>query len=355
MKINKEQLKDYLEKKFGSDIKINEFKELGKGVYGTAYLIDFNAGDENKRLVLKTMNRGGFGHDFKADIAQNLILAHDTFNKLPKHIKSYDVVAAGEEISSVGIAEDYYILLEEAIGTQYNDDLDRIGKEGLKEEDKEKARKLAEYLAELHKEKHPDQALCTRRARDLVGHGEYIMGVLDGYPRGEFLNAGERADIVKRCVDWWQKLQDYSERFCVVHGDYHPFNILFKEDGDFLLLDRSRGEFGEPAEDIASLAINYLFWALVKYGKLENEFKELWDIFFSTYLEKTKDKELLKVIQPFFAFRALVVANPVFYPDDWLRERGADPADFRGKLMNFVKNVLAEDEIDIKKINRYLE
>ena len=53
--MNQEKLVLYLKKKFKSDVKINEFKQIGKGVYGTAYLIDFNTEKENKRLVLKTM------------------------------------------------------------------------------------------------------------------------------------------------------------------------------------------------------------------------------------------------------------------------------------------------------------
>ena len=129
--------------------KLNKFEELGKGVYGTAYILDFDTPNENKRLVLKTMGLGGFGHDYKSDIAANLILANDTFNKLPKHVKSFDVVAAGNELVSIGNSEEYYILLEEAVGTTYNTDLDRIFKEGLAGKDREKAVKLAEYLGEI--------------------------------------------------------------------------------------------------------------------------------------------------------------------------------------------------------------
>jgi aminoglycoside phosphotransferase (APT) family kinase protein len=44
-----------------------------------------------------------------------------------------------------------------------------------------------------------------------------------------------------------------------VHGDFHPWNILFQNDCDFAVLDRSRGEWGDPADDVAPLTINYLF------------------------------------------------------------------------------------------------
>lgn len=38
-----------------------------------------------------------------------------------------------------------------------------------------------------------------------------------------------------------------------VHGDFHPWKILFELGADFRLLDRSRGEFGDPADDVTSL------------------------------------------------------------------------------------------------------
>lgn len=364
MEIKKESLKKYLENKFGKPIKINELRLLGKGVYGTAYLIDFNSKNKRKRLVLKTMAHGGFGHDYLSDIAQNLILANDTFNKLPKHIKSFDVAGAKKDsLVSIGGMKNYYILLEEAKGISYNADLDRILKNGITELDKKRVVALANYLAQIHKKKIKMPALYVRRARDLVGHGEYIMGVLDGYPENSFLDAQKKVELVKKCVFWWVKLKNYGHRLSVIHGDFHPFNILFKPQTancklqtNFILLDRSRGEFGEPADDTTSLANNFIFWGLVKYGKLIGEFKELFDLFFETYLKKTKDYEMRDVIAPYFAFRAIVVANPTFYPDKWFLERGCkNPDEVRRKLFSFANSILDTDKVDLSRINNYIE
>lgn len=348
MEIAKAQIKKYLSEKFGP-ITVNEIRILGKGVYGTAYLIDFDTAEENKRLVLKTMDKCGYGHDYFSDIASNLLYDNAVFNKLPKHVKSYDVVAVEDEkLVSVGEARDFYILLEEAKGTEYHNDLDRILKEGLQDSDLEKARKMAEYLAEIHSVKKDAPELYVRRARDLVGHGEYIMGVLDGYPIDLFRE--ERKEIGKKCIDWWDKLKNYTQRLSQVHGDFHPYNIMW-QDSDFITLDRSRGEFGEPADDTTGLAMNYIFWSLTKHGKLAGDFEKLFNTFFDTYFEKTGDKEMLEVIQPYFAFRAIVVANPTFYPDKWFEERGANALETRKKLFDFASKILDLEKLDLKEIN----
>jgi hypothetical protein len=53
------------------------------------------------------------------------------------------------------------------------------------------------------------------------------------------------------------------------------------------------------------------------------------------------------VIQPFFAFRGLVVASPVWYPNITLETRR--------KLFNFIRNVLDAEEFEYKGVGNYLE
>jgi hypothetical protein len=64
-------------------------------------------------------------------------------------------------------------------------------------------------------------------------------------------------------------------------------------------------------------------------------------------LQKTLDKEILETIQPFYAWRGLVVASPLWYPH---LDEGV-----RVKLMNFVKNVLQVGTFDLDNVNAYLE
>src|SRR5206468_12792609 len=96
--------------------------------------------------------------------------------------------------------------------------------------------------------------------------------------------------------------------------DFHPFNILFREGTDFTLLDASRGGAGDPADDVTSLTANFLAFSLIERGRFEGPLRALWSVFWRTYLEATGDRELLGVVAPFYAWRVLVLASPVWFP-----------------------------------------
>jgi aminoglycoside phosphotransferase (APT) family kinase protein len=266
-----------------------------------------------------------------------------------------DVLASTPDgLISVGESNEFYILMEEAEGRNYFMDLEEIKRRGhLTPADKRKALTLSEFLVKIHSEKHDHPSLYKRRIRDTVGHGECVMGVLDTYPEVNFTDEQEFTEIAMKCVRWWGKIKSYSHRLCVVHGDFHPGNIWWyggEEVGseeDFILLDRSRGVYGEPADDVSCLSINYLFYALLRDNAFKPPFSELFECFLTNYLEKTNDHELLEVIAPFYAFRAVVIANPLFYPNV--------SDEVRRKLFNFAQGVLDAEEFELVRINQYLE
>ena len=55
---------------------------------------------------------------------------------------------------------------------------------------------------------------------------------------------------------------------------------------------------------------------------------------------------MLRVIQPFFIWRGLVIGNPLWYP--------TLPFDRRRKVFNFIENLLDEDEFRPERVNEYL-
>ena len=353
-------LERYLSKLFSSKVKVESVSPLGKEEkplgklkgfgYGVPYLIKFQLKGETRNVVLETVKPSSFGHEHFSDRAQILLWQHSTFNKLPKHVRSIDVGAftVKGEMISVGDCREFFILTELVEGQLYHKDLDRIYVEGrLKETDIDRCIALSEYLASIHSKKGPPD-LYVRRIRELVGHGECVMGIIDGYPKdAAFVEPEELKRIEKLCVEWRWKLKDLTHRCRQVHGDFHPWNILFREGCDFTVMDRSRGEYGEPADDVTAMTINYLFYSLRRSGKLEDPFKRLFTVFWNNYLEKTEDQEILHVAQPFYAWRALVLASPVWYPTLKI--------EVRRKLINLAVNLLSTETIDLKKMNSYLK
>ena len=360
-----EEIRDYLANKFGSPLKIRNVKELGlaseqekeqeiKGFgYGKPYLVVFETREgKQKEVVISSMRGDGFGHDHLSDRAQILIWQHHAFNTLPKHVKSVDVGYFTKEgrMESASDATEYFIVCDKVEGEEYVNDLNRLKDGGaLRKEDEARVSALASYLADIHAVKNDDAQLYVRRIRELVGHSECIFGLTDSYPsQNEFITGEELAEIEKKCIDLRWRLKERTGRLCMVHGDFHPWNVMFRKGTDFTVLDRSRGEWGEAADDVTAMTINYLFFGLLKAdgAEIDDDFKRLYELFFDVYLEKTGDYELLKVIQPFYAFRGLVVASPVWYPNISLRTRK--------KLFNFIRNVLDAEEFDYNEVSMYL-
>jgi len=364
IEISKEALREYLSSLYGCEVEILGVWRLGgeraKGVedlkgfgYGIPYVIEFRVEGEVKRVVLETMRPNGFGHDFPADRAQVLLWQHSAFNKLKGHVRSVDVGAFtvdGKKLKSLGDAGEFFILTEFVEGIPYHCDLDRIKDTGsLTDLDEERCIALSDYLVEIHSVKRKDAPkLYVRRLRDLLGHGEGIFGLTDSYPSGlDYVNEKFLVELEKMCVEWRWRLKRKAHRLSQVHGDFHPWNVLFREGLDFTVLDRSRGELGEPADDVSAMTINYIFYSLQAYGRMNGPFDRLFLLFWRNYMDKTGDEEILSVIQPFYAWRSLVLASPIWYPNLQIT--------VRRKILQFAQKILKTKTFDYENVNSYFK
>src|SRR3990172_11378571 len=311
--INEEALRIYLFREFRDVLRV-DIRKLGSGVQGSGFLVEVRTKEGLKTYVVKTLVPEGFGHDYPSDRASVFLLDLDEYKNLPNHVKALDVLAEMEDgsVKSIGGGREYYLLMERGEGRDYFGDLAGFTrKEKLAAPDIGKIKAMAAYLSGIHAKKKDSRALYWRKLRDTVGHGECLMGVFDIYPDGT-MPYEEMADIIKRAVDWIYRLKPKYKRLSQIHGDFHPGNIWFKKGADFILLDRSRGPWGEPADDVTALSINYIFFSLKNYGDVRGPYLEGLRLFFDEYIKASGDEELPQVVAPFFAFRAAVVANPVF-------------------------------------------
>jgi hypothetical protein len=350
---------DYLSSLFAGPVRILSMVEHGRQEdsgdikafgYGSPVFIEFEVKGERKKAVLETMAPSGYGHDHFSDRAQSILWENSTFNSLPQHVRSLDSGAFLEsgDIISTGKAREFFLLTEFVTGDGYFKDLDRIRDTGdVANGDFERVRALSDYLVGIHARKLDSPALYVRRIRELMGHGECVMGLIDNYPRSfEFIDEPLLRKIEEQCLAWRWRIKDRTHRLCQVHGDFHPWNILFREGTDFVLLDRSRGEWGEPADDTTCISINYLFSSLQRSGRLEGAFEKMFLLLWENYLEKTNDREMLDVAAPFFAWRGLVIGSPVWYPQL--------PPGVRKTIFTFIQNILGANRFDPGDMNRYL-
>jgi hypothetical protein len=273
-------------------------------------------GPSTRQLVWRVATANDFGHDRRADRAAVMIQAFDDFAQIPAHVRAVDLgVMQGGALVSTREATEHYLITTYAPGAVYADDLRRIAAERTATpRDVGRVDALARYLAELHAPIAPAGGHYRRAVRDLVGSGEGIFGIVDGYPADV---PGAPADrlraIEERCWAWRWRLRGRDHRLTRTHGDFHPFNIVF--DGDALhLLDASRGGCGDPADDVTALAVNFVAFALDAPGAWPRGLGLLWRELWRRYQAERPDAELLAVAPPFFAWRALVIGNPAFYP-----------------------------------------
>lgn len=356
--LDRDKLSSYLESLFGTAVRILSLTPLGEPVaagavkeygYGVPVMVEYEVSGARRKTVFETTSPGPFGHEHMSDRAQMLLWDHEAYNRLPLHAHSLDVggFARDGSLHSLGNVEEFFLLVEHVEGDGYIRDLARLQAGGeLTDVDLARADALCDYLAEIHRKKGSDPGLYVRRIRELVGHGECIMGLLDSYPpRHGFITPELLEEIERRCVAWRWRIKGRTHRLRQVHGDFHPYNILFGDGTRFRVIDRSRGEWGEPADDVTSLTGNYLFCSLQQNGRLAGSFETLFRRFWDRYLEKTGDREMLAVAAPFYAFRCLVMASPLWYPS---LDEGV-----RRKLFSFLIAVLDAESFDPGRVNAY--
>ncbi len=355
------QFQDYLEQAFGPGARLMDYGDIGtldkQGIkkfgYGKPVLLSFEVDGEPREGVLSIMKGDKYGHQFYWDRAAILMFQYETSERLEWHVKPLGLgyIDGRGRLRCLDEPREFFILNEKLDGYDYYHDLARIRQGDFRESDLERAREFALWLSRIHGSKKDDPDLYYRRVRNLLGSSECIMGLIDeSYPHPYPLYSDARfLELEQRLLRWRWRLRSYAHRLSAVHGDFHPWNILVREGGGFRVLDRSRGEWGEPAGDLSCMAVNYLLFGLMDGDdhSFSGPFRQLYDTYFQTYLDASGDSQVTEVIAPFFVFRALVIASPEWYPDH--------PEPLRRALFRFMENVLEEKRFEYRNIDSYLE
>jgi hypothetical protein len=354
-------LVDHLRRRYGEDVELLRVRRLGESAeddgdlksmgFGRPLRITLRRQGRKRDLVIRGVRRNRFGRERSDDRAAAVWLDYRSFNVLPSHVSARDMLVrtSGDELQSIAGAEELLLVSEYVPGKPYAKDLERIRDTGAPEaQDLRRVEALATYLARIHRKRHADPSLWQRRLRDLVGNGEGIMGLTATYPLPSLYACAEQLLNLEELANRWRwSLRPLHFRLCQVHGDFHPFNVLFQQGESFSVLDRSRGPWGEAGDDVVCMAINYLFFALQRGPAFTGGLRLMHDLFWETYLHQRQDPEMLGVVQPWIAWRALVLASPAWYPqiDDRVRIQ----------LLAYARNVMIARRYDYRRVERYLE
>lgn len=182
--IERQALERYLAGALGAPVELLAFRPL-KGAlgdeedlkgfgYGMPFEVECLVDGEPRSFVLaRSRPERGFGHDYPADRAWNVLWAHGAYTVFPRHVRSYDVGfrRSSGELVSAGDAVEFFQLVEKAEGQPYWLDLDRLRTEPLAALDLARVDALARFLAEVHRKRLDAPWLYHRRVRELVGHG----------------------------------------------------------------------------------------------------------------------------------------------------------------------------------------
>ena len=278
-------------------ISVDGCKVIGRGTYGTVYRLD----DERIVKVFNTQRKTSYER-----IVQEKQIAREVFiHDIPTAI-SFDIVRVGN---------DYGIVFEQLYGDTLMSYL---------AQNPDKRQEMTEKLCRILKKLHTTEIRIPGlfKMRDiLLGMTEIVRPLFDeagmNTVRGIFANVPEQNTMI--------------------HGDFHPGNVIIKDDGELMLIDVGDLSVGHPFYEFFNMYPSFLQNSEIGYGLefLEGKAK--------SFLGAGSDEELTER-KEFFAgyWRELLQA---YFEEEHVTEiAGYFDAIGRFKLLASYMNTPFEDE-----------
>lgn len=248
------------------EISVEGCKVIGRGGNGCVYRLD-----EDTIIKVYYEKTPLEAIEKERNLAQNAFLAG-----IPTAI-SYDIVKVGNLYGIV-----FEMIKAETFSSLMNKDPEKYAVE------------YAKLLKKIHSTKaDPNKFVSTK---------DIYKGFVDKL--GNRLTA-EEASKMKKFID------DIPDRDTILHGDYHPSNVMLQND-EPILIDMADVGYGHPIFDIAGAYVLLVNCAksnptVLKYylGMEPETALKVWDIFAKTYFE-TEDQERLALIDQIISGYAMI-------------------------------------------------
>lgn len=289
-----------MSKKLKKHVKIDSLEFLGKGCHGIAYKATATSGET---YVLKQFLENGRNMDYFEDRVKEALQIKRTSAELPNHIPIHHLATFNRGELTEFPETDPIIIMDEIKHSNYFSDLSKF-KEELTAQQKLRIEKIARYLAHIHSKKRPSE-LYDRYLKDWFSTG--ILELTNQLPNNQLTRK-------KMFLQWEHKLSSKSHRCSLIHGEFFPETIHFTPKNTLKTYDMRRIGAGEPADDVGSMLFNYYAYSLQNHDIVLPVYKHAAKIFLDTYLKRTNDKEILKILPCFMAYRCLILTHPTIVP-----------------------------------------
>lgn len=354
--INIEKLSSFLSKVLNKRIERVDLKPLGLGSHSYSYLV--NIPEINENIVLKfILGDGGWGHEYISDRLNLLSFQHIYGSNLSNSLNSYGIgiINSDDEIIFFDDVEEVFqvidcfpkesLLLTHYLSKSFNSSNEKRIYKIIEDS--------ATWLAKLHSTPIKinlslSKDLYKRHIRNLVGHGEMVLGVLDQFPEpndNKFVNEKQLVKIEKLFIDWRYRLKYNSSRIKRIHGDFHSNNILVIPNEKLIFLDFSREAYGESADDVSCFIGFIIYISFLEHQSLIEPYLDLIKIFLSNYENSTLDSNLKSIIPPFLAYRLLAKCNPRLYKS--LSD------EIRKKIIDVTIRLLNEKQFEVNFLQQF--
>jgi len=319
--MDKEEVSEVLTKKLGKKIVIKELELVGSGYHSDGYKATT---EEGVSYFVKKITSTDLGFQFPERKVMSLLVSHSMMEKANIEPKTIGVVIKNREVEVLPEITDstevYHIQEYGGEGKSYIDMLEeKEGKKEVDQEDKEEIDKIVNFIAEIHKMKHPSKdkerlrALYNDCLRNVIGNPEYLLLLLNEIPESSPVLSPkkEQGEFIALMLENLHYFKNRPDRLVALQGDFWGANVFFRKDKSMFVIDYSRMPWGDAGFDIGIWMSQYV----VRSHKGNKEyFINLGKYFLEKYIEKTGDKEIKKTIVYSLGLVSAMYASPVWVP-----------------------------------------